>query len=111
MPQVTDNRLVHMHMFDLGKLKYKCRGDVRLLIHSLVDIKLPCLTVVVGKALGTDAAFLASLINLSAMKTLDGVSRGEFSDRELGSYATRPPVVPFACVHRVVGFQTDTWAR
>ena len=58
---------------------------MRLLIRGLAEIELPRLAVVVGEALGTDAAFLASFSYCGAMKALAGVSRGEFSDRELGS--------------------------
>src|ERR1035438_6407054 len=59
-----------MHMFDLGKLKHERRGDVRLLMRGLAEIELPRLAVVVGEALGTDAAFLACFSYRSAMKAV-----------------------------------------
>src|SRR5664280_606017 len=43
---------------------------MRLLIRGLAEIELPRLTVVVGEALGTDAAFLASFGYRSAMKAV-----------------------------------------
>ena len=70
MPQVADHRLAHVHMFDLGKLKHQRRGDVRLLIRGLAEIELPRLAVVVGEALGTDAAFLAGFSDRGAVKAL-----------------------------------------
>src|SRR5450759_2324502 len=70
MSQVTDHRLAHVHMFDLGKLKHQRRGDERLLIGGLTAIELPRLAVVVGEALGTDAAFVSSFSYCGAMKTL-----------------------------------------
>src|ERR1035437_10082424 len=57
-----------MRIFDLGKLKHQGRGDVRLLIRGLAEIELPRVAVVVGEALGTDAAFLACFSYRSAMK-------------------------------------------
>src|SRR5664280_1366603 len=70
MSQVTDHRLAHVLMFDLGKLKHQRRGDVRLLIGGLTAIELPRLAVVVGEALGTDAAFVSSFSCCGAMKTI-----------------------------------------
>src|ERR1035437_4893633 len=57
-------------MFDLRKFEHQRRGDVRLLIRGLAAIELPRLAVVVGEALGTDAAFLAGFNYRSAMEAL-----------------------------------------
>jgi hypothetical protein len=65
---------------------------VCLLIRSLAEIELPRLAIVVGEALGTNTAFLASFSYCGAMKALGGRLRGEVSDK-LGvglAYATRP---------------------
>ena len=70
MPQVADHRLTHMPMFDLGKLEHQRRGEMRLLIGGLAEIELPRLAVVVGKALGTDAAFFAAFSHRTAMKAV-----------------------------------------
>ena len=85
MPQVTDHRLAYVQMLDLRKLEHQRRRDMRLLVGGLAEIELPRLAVVVGEALGTDAALLAGFVHRGAMKALGGVSRGELSDRELGS--------------------------
>ena len=79
-----------MHVLDLREFEDQRRCDVGLLIGGLAYIELPRLAIMVGEALGTDAAFLAVFGDGGARKPLAGVSRGESSDKELGSYATRP---------------------
>ena len=79
MKQVADHDFADVRMFDLGKLEYQCRGDMRLFVRGLAEIELPRLAVVVGEAFGADAAFLARFRDCGAVKAL-----GRFPRRVVG---------------------------
>ena len=59
MPQMTDHRLGHVLVFDFREFEHQRRSDVRLLMCRLAYVELTGLAVVVGEALGADAAPLA----------------------------------------------------
>ena len=111
MAQVTDHRLAHVHMFDLGKLEHQRRGDVRLLVRGLAEIELPRLAVVVGEALGTDAAFRARFSYRSAVKARPAIRVASLQTESWARTQRGPPVAPSACGRRVGRCRTGTWAR
>ena len=61
MEPVPDHRLADVHGLDLRQLEHERRRNVRLLDCGLTAEELALLAVVIGKALGTAAAFRAGL--------------------------------------------------
>ena len=61
VPQVADHRCADVRVLDLGQLEDQRGGDVRLLGLGLAAEEQPRLAVVVGEALGANAALVAVL--------------------------------------------------
>jgi hypothetical protein len=59
--QVRDHTGADRRCFDLAQLEGERVGDVLLFALRLADVKLPCLTIVVGEGLRADAQFGALL--------------------------------------------------
>ncbi|MNT71160.1 hypothetical protein D3C72_2096200 [compost metagenome] len=65
-----------MHVLDLGQLEHQRRRDMRLLGPGLAAEEQARLAVVVGKALGADAALVALLRHLRAAEAeVGGLAR------------------------------------
>jgi hypothetical protein len=68
MAQVTDHGFPDMRMLDLRQLKDQRGGKMRLFEGVLAAIELPCLAVMIGKALCPNPAFCAGLAYRRAVK-------------------------------------------